>query len=777
MKLFGQLITTPGSSPASLVQNVLLGPGVTVSNILYNGTPSAISEFNYTGSNLGIGSGIVMTTGTVFNNGAGPQGPNNLTNAGVDNGAGGSAILTGILGGTQTFNAAVLEFDFIPYSDTVRFRYIFGSEEYPEFAPPNNSSYNDVFGFFISGPGITGIQNIARLPSGSIVSINNVNQITNTSFYNNNGDGTNAPYNSSPNYIQYDGFTDVLTAVSRVECGKTYHLILAIADVGDGIYDSGIFLEANSLSSNTPIEVTYDLSEEAFSDPSLMAEGCVSATVNLERGNNLNTALTIPITVSGTALEGVDYTDIPNSVTFAPGQSNLQFSLDAFADLLTEGQETIVLEFLITDACGNVNPIVVQLGIADVQPVNVTVQSSNITCPGENAQLIAVATGGVGPYTYTWNTGATTSSISVSPTSTQTFTVSVTDNCLNETATGSGIVTVPQFTPIVINESADITEICPYIPSQLETNVTGGAGGYTYDWSSDQGQSLGNQSTQIVTPNTTTTYTVVVTDQCGVQQSATILYTITSPPLTLAPSPEIEICPGDSVEISAVATGGFGQYYYLWPATGETTSSIWVQPSETTSYQVIVSDECQTFTVNGTTLIEVVRPTADFLISSATLFDDLPITFQNTSSNAISYEWSFGDGNLSNEVHPNNLYNEPGNYMITLIATDNKGCTDTISKPISIEEAYYIYVPNTFTPDGLRFNNTFQASTVGIRSLQIRIFNRWGETVFTSEDQNFEWDGKYKNAPCQDGTYVWKIKYFTNSGREFTITGHVNVIR
>ncbi|MFN5879694.1 MAG: choice-of-anchor L domain-containing protein [Flavobacteriales bacterium] len=777
MKLFGQLITTPGSSPASLVQNVLLGPGVTVSNILYNGTPSAISEFNYTGSNLGIGSGIVMTTGTVFNNGAGPQGPNNLTNAGVDNGAGGSAILTGILGGTQTFNAAVLEFDFIPYSDTVRFRYIFGSEEYPEFAPPNNSSYNDVFGFFISGPGITGIQNIARLPSGSIVSINNVNQITNSSFYNNNGDGTNAPYNSSPNYIQYDGFTDVLTAVSRVECGKTYHLILAIADVGDGIYDSGIFLEANSLSSNTPIEVTYDLSEEAFSDPSLMAEGCVSATVNLERGNNLNTALTIPITVSGTALEGVDYTDIPNSVTFAPGQSNLQFSLDAFADLLTEGQETIVLEFLITDACGNVNPIVVQLGIADVQPVNVTVQSSNITCPGENAQLIAVATGGVGPYTYTWNTGATTSSISVSPTSTQTFTVSVTDNCLNETATGSGIVTVPQFTPIVINESADITEICPYIPSQLETNVTGGAGGYTYDWSSDQGQSLGNQSTQIVTPNTTNTYTVVVTDQCGVQQSATILYTITSPPLTLAPSPEIEICPGDSVEISAVATGGFGQYYYLWPATGETTSSIWVQPSETTSYQVIVSDECQTFTVNGTTLIEVVRPTADFLISSATLFDDLPITFQNTSSNAISYEWSFGDGNLSNEVHPNNLYNEPGNYMITLIATDDKGCTDTISKPISIEEAYYIYVPNTFTPDGLRFNNTFQASTVGIRSLQIRIFNRWGETVFTSEDQNFEWDGKYKNAPCQDGTYVWKIKYFTNSGREFTITGHVNVIR
>ncbi|MFO0495043.1 MAG: choice-of-anchor L domain-containing protein, partial [Flavobacteriia bacterium] len=150
----GQLITTPGASAPSLVQNVLLGPGVTVSNITYNGSNTAISQFTASGTNLGISSGIVMTTGTTNNNGAGPHGPNNQSNSGVDNGAGGSGLLSGIIGGTQTFNAAILEFDFIPYSDTVRFKYVFGSEEYPEFAPPNNSSYNDVFGFFISGPGI-----------------------------------------------------------------------------------------------------------------------------------------------------------------------------------------------------------------------------------------------------------------------------------------------------------------------------------------------------------------------------------------------------------------------------------------------------------------------------------------------------------------------------------------------------------------------------------------------------------------------------------------------
>lgn len=775
----GQLITTPGASAPSLVQNVLLGPGVTVSNITYNGSNTAISQFTASGTNLGISSGIVMTTGTTNNNGAGPHGPNNQSNSGVDNGAGGSGLLSGIIGGTQTFNAAILEFDFIPYSDTVRFKYVFGSEEYPEFAPPNNSSYNDVFGFFISGPGIAGTQNIAKLPAGAVVSINNVNQVTNSAYFNNNGDGSVAPQNSSPFYIQYDGFTDVLEASSRVQCGQTYHLILAVADVGDGIYDSGIFLEANSLSSNTPVDITYVLSEIAFpSDPDEMAEGCVSAVITLERGtNNLNSTLTIPVNVSGTATEGVDFTTLPTSVTFAPGQSIATISLNAFADGLVEGQETIIIDFPITDPCGNVTPLTVELSIGDVQPVAVEVQSGSVLCPGDDLELIAAASGGVGPYTYQWNTGETTSSIFVSPTSSQTFTVSVTDNCLNETATGSGTVDVPVYPPIIVNESADITEICPYIPSQLETNVSGGAGNYTFQWSDNNGNLLGNVSSQIVTPSQTTTYTITVTDQCGIEQSAEVIYTITSPPLIISVSPAVEICPGDSAQISVIATGGYGQYFYEWPLTGETTPTIWVKPSSTTTYEIIVSDECQTFTVNGSTTVTVVRPTANFEISSQTLFDDLPITFQNTTINGETYQWFFGDGNTSTAVHPNNTYIDPGTYIITLIATDEKGCKDTISKPITIEEAYYVYVPNTFTPDGFRYNNVFEASTVGVKTLKVTIYNRWGQLVYSSNDREFQWDGTYEGEPVQDGTYVWKINYLSNSGRDILLTGHINCIR
>lgn len=773
-----QLITNNTQSPGALVQNVLLGPGVTVSNITYNGNPAAIGFFDATNTNLGIDQGIVMTTGTVLNNGSGPHGPNNISNSGINNNSGGSGLLQGIVG-AETFNAATLEFDFVPYSDTVRFRYVFGSEEYPEYAPPSSSSFNDVFGFFITGPGITGLQNIAQLPGGAgVVSINNVNAVTNSFYYVPNGDGTTAPQNGSEFYIQYDGFTKVLEAVAKVQCGMTYHLILAIADVGDPIYDSGIFLEANSLSSNTPVQVTYNLSQQTDPDPSVMSEGCVDGVIRLQRGpNNVSDPLSVPITIAGTATMGTDYSNIPSSVTFAANQTLIEIPIAALADGITEGMETIILQFLLTDPCGNNTPLNLTLRIKDVEPVAVTIENPGVECPGDEIVLIATPSGGAPPYTYLWSNGATTPTISVNPNSTQTFSVSVTDNCLNETATASTTVTVPVFQPLTVTTTPDITEICPYITQTLSATPSGGGGIYSYQWTSSTGEALGNSSGQYVTPSSTTTYYVVVTDQCDNEVIGDVLYTITSPPLVITMSPAVEICPGDSVLISVSATGGYGQYYYNWPTIGANTAEVWVNPSASTTYPVIVSDECQTFTVNGATSVIVVKPTANFQISSHTWFDDLPITFQNLSQNAVEYFWEFGDGNTSTLVNPNNTYDDPGLYWVTLVAYDEKGCTDTIRKPMPIEEAYYVYVPNAFTPDGLRHNNYFTASFYGVKSAAILIFNRWGEIIYESEDMDFMWDGTVDGVMAQDGTYTWKIRYLTNSGRDITITGHVNLVR
>ena len=774
---FAQLTTNTGTNPQALVQNTLIGPGVTVSNITFNGSPSSIGSFSGTGTNLGIANGIVMTTGTVIDNGSGPHGPNNQAGAGQTNGGAGSTLLSGIIGGEQTYDAAILEFDFIPYSDTVRFKYVFGSDEYPEFAPPNNSGYNDVFGFFIAGPGITGLQNIARLPNnGSIVSINNVNAITNPSFFNFNGDGTSSPYNSSPFYIQYDGFTDVLEAVSSVQCGETYHLILALADVGDGQWDSGIFLEANSLTSKTPVDLDYTISQSLFSNPDWIAEGCVNATITLSRQTNLSTPLTIPVQITGTATNGLDFSGVPANIIFAPGQSSVSFTITSLYDNLAEGLETISLVFPLVDPCGNVTPLILDLFIQDIPPLTVQINATTINCPGENVVVTTSISGGLAPFSYLWNTGAQTPTINFTPSVSATYSVEVSGSCSNQPSSANIMVTVPVFQPLTISVNNDITEVCPYIPVLLDITSTGGSGIYTFEWLENTTQ-ISSLDTVTVSPALSTSFVATVTDNCGSVASETVIYTISSPPLIVTTSPAIEICPGDSAFISASASGGYGNYYYVWPHNNTTVNSLWVYPSVTTNYVVNVSDECQTFSVPAIATVIVIEPNANFEISSNTLMIGLPIAFQNTSTNASFYSWNFGEGTTSSLVNPIITYFIDSTYYVTLIVTDNKGCTDTITKPITIKEELYIYIPNTFTPDDDEHNCYFYGSFIGLKSLEISIYNRWGELIFEAADLNFEWDGKYGNIDVQNGAYSWRINYVTIKGQRETISGHVNIIR
>ena len=770
-----QLITNNSLNPQGLVQNILLGNGVTVSNVTYNGSPVAIAQFTAANTTLGINSGIVMTTGTTLPNGDGPHGPNDASGAGVDNNMGGFNLLSQAIQGTQTYNAAILEFDFIPYADTIRFKYVFGSDEYPEFAPPNNTTYNDVFGFFISGPGITGFQNIAKLPNGAVVSINNVNTITNAFYFVNNGDGNTAPYNQSPQYIQYDGFTKVLEAVSQVQCGQTYHLILAIADVGDGQWDSGIFLEANSLSTITPVEIEHTLSQQVFANPDWMAEGCVTTNVTLTRQANLNQNLTIPIQLSGTATNGIDYSGIPTSINFPPGQTTASFTIQSLTDALVEGLETLTLTFPITDPCGNTTPLVLDLWIQDNQPMQVTLTSSPITCPGDPVTINSQISGGVQPYTYQWSTGQNTGSMTFTPTNTQSVWLAVSDACTGIPAYDTILVTVPVLSPLTILTSPDITEICPYIPATLGVQASGGSGQYTYSWTINNVLS-GTTDSLLVNPGSSSIYLITVTDNCGNTIQDSISYTILSPPLVLQMNGPFQICPGDSVDLLVSATGGYGNYYYNW-STSATTPQITVAPQNSTSYFVQVSDECQTFSVTAVALVQVVKPLANFYIMSQDPMQGLPVQFENASLNAWSYTWAFGDGNGSFLVNPIHTYTLPGSYEITLIATNQEGCIDSISKWIEIAPERYIYLPNSFTPDGDGLNEYFYCRFIGLMSARFYIFNRWGEEIFFSDQLNFVWDATYEGIPVQDGTYTWYLIYEIEKGIYEDLSGHVNVIR
>ena len=253
-----QLITG-GNNPTDFITNVLSSNNVSISNVSYYGYYGAVSYFSANVQNMPFNSGLLMTTGIANI----AVGPNNHSEAGVDNSYPGYAQLTNMLG-AQTYNSAVISFDVIPYGDTLRIRYVFGSEEYPEYVC---SQYGDGFSIYISGPGMpAGGQNIARLPhNNKTITINNVNNgnpggtgsgigacsASSPQYFVDNGNGNQAPFNSSNTYLQFDGLTVPLTAKSAVVPGQTYQIILAIADAGDGIFDSGVFIEEGGITAGT----------------------------------------------------------------------------------------------------------------------------------------------------------------------------------------------------------------------------------------------------------------------------------------------------------------------------------------------------------------------------------------------------------------------------------------------------------------------------------------------------------------------------------------------
>ena len=233
------LSVNSGVSDQFLVEDVFIGGGCfDVSNISFNTDPGSRGTFNNGGTNIGLDEGMILATGNI----GVAVGPNNQTNAQVASGGGFDQDLFDLSGST-IYDAAIMEFDFEPTTDTVRFNYVFASEEYCEWT----GNINDVFGFFLSGPGINGpfssnSINIATLPNGQYVSINNVNHYTNASFYTSNTtpatnssgdpDCNGHPLGSLPatDEVQFDGFTVVLEAVAVVQPCQTYHIKLAIGD-------------------------------------------------------------------------------------------------------------------------------------------------------------------------------------------------------------------------------------------------------------------------------------------------------------------------------------------------------------------------------------------------------------------------------------------------------------------------------------------------------------------------------------------------------------------
>ncbi|MBL7725732.1 MAG: choice-of-anchor L domain-containing protein [Chitinophagaceae bacterium] len=385
-----QLIITQHPNATALAQK-LVGDGVSISNVSFTGNSLMASFFlnRANRTNIGIDSGIVLTSGrakTLGNNfGVDGNGVTPASAVEADNGWGlpGDPDLALAIGALTMRDACVLEFDFVPLGDSVKFNYVFSSEEY---TPNYVCSFNDAFAFFISGPGITGLKNIALIPNTTTpVSIFNVNNVpggacpNNIAYYIDNL--TNA-------FFTHEGHTTVLTAREQVQPCQTYHLKIVIADVGDAAVDSGVFLQAKSLTSNA-FGITNLTQTDPTSGNSYLVEGCAVGAFNITRPRRDPNPLNITLSYGGSALNTIDVQTLPAFVTIPANDSFVTVNVFPLIDGAPEGIEELKIYALAGCAAGlPTDSTMIQIRDYDILSL---VPDTAIICKGSSIQLTASA--------------------------------------------------------------------------------------------------------------------------------------------------------------------------------------------------------------------------------------------------------------------------------------------------------------------------------------------------------------------------------------------------
>jgi gliding motility-associated-like protein len=405
-----------------------------------------------------------------------------------------------------------------------------------------------------------------------------------------------------------------------------------------------------------------------------------------------------------------------------------------------------------TDANGCTGIDNITVTVNQLPPVN-SGQDQTI-CFGFSATITAS-----GAQNYVWNTGQNTSTINVSPTTTTTYTVTGTDvnGCTN---TDEMIVTVNQ-NPIA-NAGID-QSIC----QSNSTTITASGGG-SYQWSYGQ-----TTQTITVSPNVTTTYSVTVTLN-GCTATDDVVITVNKNPIITGIDVIDELCDQANGSVTVNYTDGTPPISFEWSNSASTQT---ITNLSAGIYYVTVVDANGCYDDMSVAVNNTPGPTANFTADPDFIWQGDPVYFTNLSSNYVSSDWILGDGNTSTEDSPIHQYDNDGTFYITLTVTDANGCTDYVIDSLIIVKKYVYWIPNTFTPNGNTVNEIFFVYGMNINNeFNMKIFDRWGNMIFESNDQNIGWDGKVNNNYCPQDVYVYKVTFKNTNGYREEIVGRVTLL-
>ena len=705
--------TELNNNAINLISDVFIkGTCKNISNIESSGAPESFGEFHNGADVINFSDGIILSTGDIGS----AEGPNVLVETTTQFGHPSTDRDLMDIATDDLYDVAVIEFDFVPVVSQVTFQYIFASEEYCEFV---GTIFNDVFGFFVSGPGIdgpfaNGAINVARVPdSDEFVSINTINYLANQNLYVKNelsGDVANCDIEFDPqqiNNIEYDGFTVPLVARFTVIPCETYHIRLVVGDVGDDKLDSAVFLKSKSFNLGELAKVKAVIPNQT---DTVAYENCIDGQLVFTRPEgvfNLQPlVLDFEIDELSTALEGIDFPNIPRTITIPAGQDSVVLTIPTFSDEHAENIEslTVNLNFTLSCECEGVSSATLHLADSKPPVIQFTAISA---CSGEPFSLVPNVTDGIPPYIFQWSDNSTGNSLQTTILNPTSFVLTVTDFC-NKKTSDTTLINLQEMPTAILSGNIDYCEGLNDLTLPITFN---GHPPWSFTYQIDDNLPLRIDS--------------IFEDDFNL--------------------PISEIGTYQLIEFRDAACIGASS------GTGQVNDINIELDLET------IFPSCPDAN-DGQINLDIIAASPPYDIDWSPTVNDAT---NPTNLSVGVYDLMIRDD--QNCVFMDSIIIEHPN-VITLECINNNA-----------------YVPNVFSPNGDGINDFFEfflaKQTTVQQVIKVEIIDRWGNLVYFSEGEMPKWDGRFKGKLSNPAVFLYSIQLELNDGQIELLQGSFSLVR
>lgn len=669
------------------VQQTFGSQMLSISNIEFNNQNAnhqsvSIGGFTSQNSAISIPQGMALSTGMATQ----MVGPNYYShiNSNGDDILYADPDLTSIMNISGDFDPGYgwkLEFDFIPMTDSIVFYYHWCSEEYSRWV----GDFNDAFAILLSGPGNSGpysgnSMNLATLPESDVpISISTIN---NGSFQ--TGPCENCEYFhqsiaddlfpaqllnpifTDPYYPQYNGYSSLLKARGDLQCGQSYHIKILLGHSDDGGIDSGVF-------------ITGDLDDNTGYNPLISAtnvedlfEGCILSEIQLSRPSfsDMDTPFPIELTVSGTALPGIDYEILPSIISIPPGQNSISLPINVVEDGIDESEESILLSFSFLSQCGSASESI-ELFLHDtINPLSAVGEILS-GCHNTSLLLQPQISGGSGIFEYLWSTGESSFSIEPIIDGSSTFVLSIHDLCTDLIQIAN--FEVIEYDTVTILAIDTLISTCVY--QDIELEISGGLPPYYPFFNGDPSYLNSNNNItlyDLLVPYQGN-YTVSVLDGCGTLTNHNIYALTYYDSIQIAvPDTFIVNCYDTTFQIVPEVISGSG-LNYTWNLNGtewlDSDSLFSLIESEPTEgfLEIVALNECS-YSDTVSTWLEygsVIAPPIYAVGEYPYCFGDSILLYTDEHEDFI-YQWTFDGSIIPDGNYPEYMAFDGGNYTVNV---------------------------------------------------------------------------------------------------------------